>query len=76
MQLRLSSSLSTLADLPEYSATDYTFHRLAVSEDELSAFAADLGLDLETIVMHWEPREIVLHEECRPKYSYALNIQT
>ena len=49
---------------------------MAVGEDELSAFAADLGLDLETIVTHWEPREIVLHEEYRPKYSYALNIQT
>jgi len=40
---------------------------MAVGEDELSAFAADLGLDLETIVTHWEPREIVLREEYRPQ---------
>jgi len=33
---------------------------LAVCEDELSADTADLRLDLETIVAHWEPREIVL----------------
>ncbi len=38
---------------------------MAVGEDELSAFAADLRLDLETIVMHWEPREIVLREQYR-----------
>jgi len=44
--------LITLADRPEYSTTDYAFHRLAVGEDELSALTADLGLDLETIVTH------------------------
>ena len=54
-----------LVDWFEYAATDYAFHRMAVGEDELSAFAADLRLDLETIVMHWEPREIVLREQYR-----------
>ena len=65
MQLRSSPRLNTLAERPEYSATDYAFHRLGVGEDELSAFTADLRLDLETIVMHWEPREIVLREQYR-----------
>jgi len=65
VQLRSSPRLNTLAERPEYSATDYAFHRLGVGEDELSAFTADLRLDLETIVMHWEPREIVLREEYR-----------
>jgi len=36
-----------------------------VGQNKLSAFAADLGLDLDPIVTHWELREIVLREGYR-----------